>query len=310
MAQGDPVPMTLNISWSGLKRWEECNQLDYRVKQGQAHAVTDGRVFLAGTLADRAMRRWLENNCEGKIDDSLDELVRLYTKPETDDEKKEAQYVIKWRGDPNADRKKVTEFVREALASLEPLLKHWVEPYDYQPEMKFKTKVGVPYLDGKTTGINLIGGIDVVTRFEPPSEEHKAGRFRLFDLKTTTDAGYITKTTGQSVFYSLAFGHWIGDKKQPEEFGFIAPMLPNKIYWSTVTDEDRRHMISRIIRYAQGQWNGEKEPKADDTGCRFCVAYHVCDKYALNFSKDDIGRNRVSFEKAASSRTSKQEVVP
>lgn len=301
MVDGKPI----SVSWSKLKKFEFCHAYEHLSSQGKAKQVIDGRIFLPGTIADRIMRVWLDsdNPQPGQMVDMIDEMFRRYADPETDEERAEAQYVIKWKGNQAKDRDNVKKFVHEVITELEPILAHWVIPYDYEPELRFKTTIGVPYLDGRTTGVILNGGIDIATRYEAASDEHPAGRFRLFDLKATKNKGYINTTVGQSTFYQLAFGHYIGDREQPDtDFGFISPALETKIHWSHVTEEDQRAMMSRIINYCHAQWKADWNPKADDDGCAYCTTRHVCPKFALQIDKDAHGKHRASFEKQAANR--------
>lgn len=296
----------LTVSWSSLKRWEACHQHDYRSKRGEAKSIKDGRIFLPGTIADRLMREWLESEDPqpGQMVENIEEMFRRYAFPETDDEREEAQYVIKWKGDKRQDQQDVKDFVRRTVTDLEPILMREVIPHDYHPELRFRTSVGLP-LFGQTARVTLIGGIDIAVRLR--EADQATGRYRLFDLKTTVNDDYIRSTLGQGIFYDIAFGHWIGDKNQPEQFGFIAPGLPEKIYWAKVTNDDRRFMLQRIIKYAEGLMQGDNTPKESDAGCQWCDVSHVCDKWRIDSQVDAQGKNRASFGKAAARRRTRSD---
>jgi hypothetical protein len=190
---------------------------------------------------------------------------------------------------------------------MEPILVAHVLPYDYHPELKFRATIYIPDPWGKLSPLDLIGGIDIATRFEPPGVSTEFGRFRNYDLKATTNTSYIQQTLGQAIFYDVAFGHWIGDKRQPEGFGFIAPALPELVYWANITDDDRRAMLARIIKAANGMWLKKWEPKEDDSGCNYCDVKHVCDKFAIVSQTDAQGRNRASFGRSGATRTARTE---
>lgn len=244
------------------------------------------------------MREWLESSDPqpGQMIQMVDEVFIKLTAPRTEEERVDRDArPVRWRGNPNEDRVRVREFVTEVVRDLEPVLLEHVIPYRYQPELKFSTTIGVPFLDGRLTGVSLIGGIDIVTCDD-------ADNFHNYDLKATKDATYIDKVLGQAVFYDIAFGHWIGDTSQPRSFGFIFPACKEKLRRVEITDDDRRAMMARIIRMAHGMWRKEWDPKKDDAGCQVCEVRHACDKWKLDIQPDASGRNRVSFMEAANRR--------
>lgn len=288
--------MTLAISWSGLQRWEHCKQHHLRVMERRSiPRARNTRDFLPGTLSDRIMRAWLQSPDPqpGQMVEMVPEFFDRFTNP---DRGEQDFSPVSWKGDPRRDQEEVRRFVSMVVTNLEPILTKWVIPFDYQPELKFETVIGIPYLDGRTVGIKLIGGIDIVVRIQrdPPV-------FILFDLKATKNDSYIAKTLGQGIFYDIS---WASYFKQgyPARFGFIAPALNDQLIWADITDEDRRVMMSRVIAFAQGMWRGDWAPKVDNEGCDFCTTKHVCDKFAVHLVKDADGRNRVSFEDAIAAR--------
>ena len=70
----------------------------------------------------------------------------------------------------------------------------------------------------------------------------------------------------------------------------------------TVDEEDRRVMMSRVVKYAQGVWQDNWQPKADDTGCQYCEARGTCDKFKVVPIIDENGKQRISFADAAKNR--------
>lgn len=302
----------LLISWSGLRRWEECRHKHLRYIQGKVSRTMDGRIFLPGTVADRVMREWLASPDPqpGQMEDAVEAMMERFANPQNEDDRKTAR-VIKWRGDPREDRAKVTEFVRDTVVKLEPILLEYVIPHDYEEELSFRTTIGIPYLDGRTVGVTLLGGIDIVTRLrdaiaiDAGRTLFAPGEFVLYDLKATSDEKYVSKVVGQAIFYDIAFGHWWGDPRQPRAFGFISPATNERLIWVKIDDAARRAMMERIIRFAHGMWRGEWEPKVSNTGCSYCECKHACDKFALHTKPGEEGRRRASFETAASRRTLK-----
>jgi hypothetical protein len=279
--------MTLTLSWTGLKRYEECHQLHRRVASGQA-LPQNSRIFLPGSTADRVMRAWLDQDDPkpGQMVTMVpDYLDRLTNHSRGDEDFREH---VKWRGDPRKDKRDIVEFVTAVVSKLEPILMKWVVPNDYAPELKFRTTIGLPYLDGRTVGVMLIGGIDIVVRLPD-------GRWVLFDLKATKERRYIDATLGQGIFYDIAWESYYGEGP-PVAFGFIAPALDEPLIWIKISDEDRRVMLTRMEAMAHGMWRGDWTPKVDNEGCEFCPARHVCDKFVIHLVKDERGRHRASFE--------------
>jgi hypothetical protein len=227
------------------------------------------------------------------------EMLRKFSEP-TPEEAVEAQYVIKWKGDKAADKRKVYNFVCEVVEGLEPILLDLVIPYKYMPEVKFEVPIYIPGLDGEQRVILLLGYIDIVTN--QTMQDGLPDHFINYDLKASKDPTYINKTVGQSIFYDIGFGHWIGDTAQPKNFGFIVPAIEEKVIYSAVSDDDRNAMMSRIIAMAHGVWKKQWSPKESDTGCDYCDVQHACDKYIIPVTKDERGRNRVSFEDAVAAR--------
>src|SRR4051812_23644526 len=145
----------LSVSWSRLKAWENCHQQVFRRLEGKSSRAVDGRIFLPGTVADRAMRAYLEldDPRPGHILDPVDEILEKHAF--NDD-----QYIIKWRGNPAEDMAKVKAVVVNVLTNLEPILWREIIPHGYQAEVRFNTMIGIPYLDGRIVGVELRGGID------------------------------------------------------------------------------------------------------------------------------------------------------
>ena len=278
------------ISWSSLRRWENCPHHQLRVIEHKTQRQEKGRIFLPGTLCDLTQRRWLDSpnpqpgEMTGMIDKIFDEIV----------ERGESK--IHWKGNPTDDQQAVKAHCKKMVLRQEAWLLEHVIPYHYQAEVKFKAHMQVPYIcDDRQAPVTLIGGIDLVV--QPPG-----GKFRLYDLKITSDDGYIKSTLGQLTFYDLAWGIIQGDFYHADEWGFLTPGLSNITVPVTVSREDRQVMLSRIIKYAQGVWSDSWAPKASDTGCTWCEARSVCDKFKVIAVVDENGKQRVSFAQAAAQK--------
>lgn len=298
--------MTLRISWSGIQRYEKCHQKSLLVNTGRSSKVQDTRIFLEGTVADRIMRQWLNSDDPqpGQMVGMVDEVFERITSPESNDEDRR---LIRWRGNPSSDKLKAKNFIRDVVNDLEPILWSMVIPHLFQPELKFRTQIVIPYLDGRLTAVELIGGIDIVMQTQdeelelPNGTLLAPGDFALFDLKATRQDDYIAKTLGQGTFYDIAWGAYIGDAIQPRAFGFIAPALKNKVHWSEITDADRRVMMTRVVDYAHGHWRKDWTPNVTSQ-CSNCEVKHACSAFGFVPAIDAAGKNRASFTKTAKSR--------
>lgn len=278
------APRRIRLSWSKLKNYEQCHQRSHLLDQGHRNRVLNGRGFLPGTLADRCMRSWLEERRfePGGMLKFLEQHWLEHTGPES-------EYAIKWRGDPGEDMREVLRQVKQALIALEPILMDKVVPYAFRPEYRFTAVIGIPGLNGETVQIEIFGAVDVASYFGE-------SRYGLFDLKITLRDEYIRSTLAQLIFYDLAFRGWTG--VHPVEHAFWTPLMKEKVIPLTVTDDDRRHMISRIIAYCHGVWRGEWQLTSDETQCYSCLTKHACPRFVNQITTDEQGRHRTSFQRS------------
>ena len=284
-------PDPVFVSWSSLKRWENCPQHQLRVITGEADKSQKGRIFLPGTVADLTQRRWLDQD-KPEAGQMLDMVETVFWETVNLAESK-----IIWRGDPEKDQKQIIRDVRSAVRRLEPWLLQKVVPFDYQPEFRFKAHMEVPYVcqEGVRAPVTLRGGIDILVRDDD-------GKFRIYDLKMTTNPSYLRSTLGQLTFYDLAMCVLQENFDCAVEWGFVAPLLDEFLIPVTVGQEDRRYMLSRVVKYAQGVWTDNWTPKASDTGCDWCEAKGVCDKFKTVATVEENGAMRISFNQAAEHR--------
>lgn len=287
-------PDPVIISWSGLKRWENCPQHQLRVITKETKPSDKGRIFLPGTVLDLVQRKWLDSDDPqpGQMEEMVESIFSEVVE--------ERESVIKWKGHPLHDQQAVKDDVREAVRKLEPWLIQNVLPYEYQPEVKFRSWMQIPYPceggEERSFGVvKMIGGIDILVRDDK-------GKFRLYDLKMTRNDSYIRSTLAQLIFYDLAWGVIQGDFYHASEWGFVTPMLGEQMIPITVDREDRAAMLSRIVKYAQGVWRDEWKPKPDDAGCDWCEAKGACQKFKQVAIVDENGKQRLSFSQAAAQR--------
>jgi CRISPR/Cas system-associated exonuclease Cas4 (RecB family) len=282
----EPLPFCpdpIILSWSGLLRWEKCRQQELLVLKHKTSPLTNGRNFIQGTLADRCMRWWLEDP-ERKPGGMIDYLEQAWNENTGEN----AERRIEWKGVPAHDQARVKEFVKNALVDLEPILYEKVLPYSFAPELKFKTDIAIPWIDGsRNINITLRGGIDLAIK---KSDSH----FAIYDLKTTADDSYVRgKTLAQLTFYDLAC--WAMFGVQPKEWGFITPAATEKFIPVEVTDEERRVMLTRITEYCHGVWQRQWQVTDNDSDCFNCPVKRACPKWDRQVVQDTAGKQRVSF---------------
>jgi phage gp16-like protein len=258
----------IKISWSQLQAHEMCKHRAMLQRRGGRSPITDIRNFFHGTVCDRIMRAWLESDdpAPGQMAPMVDEyIVRCL-----DEAKNKGEGVVRWKS--AADRAEMTEFCRLVVSRLEPILFRLVIPYEYQAEMRFKVPIRIPYLDGTPAEVDLVGGIDILTR---RSEK----MWYPYDLKATANPDYVRKILGQGIFYDLVILAMFGSV--PQEFGFIQPAVENNQVVSVkVSNEDRVSMLSRITQVAHDRWRGLDEPKPDSEGCSYCPVKFQCKKFS------------------------------
>lgn len=259
----------IKISWSQLQNHELCKHRAMLQRRGGRSPVTDIRNFFHGTVCDRTMRWWLESDdpLPGQMADMVEEFIdRCLTEAEENGEG-----VVRWKS--RTDRDEMTKQCRFIMRRLEPMLLKLVIPYEYQPEMRFKVPIRIPYLDGSPAEVDLVGGIDIAVR-------RPAERWFAYDLKATANPDYIRKTLAQGIFYDIAMLAMFG--KSPEHFAFLQPaVVDNPIVVAKVSDEDRASMLARITRVAHDRWRGDDAPKKDNEGCSYCPVRFACSKFTV-----------------------------
>lgn len=282
--------MPIRVSWSALLRHEECHFKEMGHREGLHHGVfLDGRNFIAGSVADMAMRRWLDQpepvpgTLMATAKDVFQELA--LDNPERP---------IKWRGVPAKDQQKALADVEEALEKLDPWLTEHVLPYDYQPEARDIGVIGVPDRDGTVRAVEMLFAVDIAVK---PSETYS-----LYDLKVTRNDDYVRgKTLGQLTFYSLAWAARFGVPVTAiTHRAFITPLATQFEVATTPTADDYRYMMTRITDYAQHVWANERSTKSEkDSDCFYqCDVRHACPLFAVPVGDD----RRVSFAEVVARR--------
>lgn len=260
--------MPLVLSWSALRTWEECRQKHKLTQTGKKNPAQDIRGYFHGTVVDRCMRAWLNDDDQkpGEMAAMVEDMIDACALEAINT----GDGVVRWKN--RDDRQSMTAYCKELLTRLEPILYELVIPYDYQPELRFKTPIKLPYLNGQPTTVFLAGGIDIVVRRseDPPI-------WCAYDLKGTQDDSYYKKVIGQGIFYDISIGHMFGS--HCTEFALIQPMCKQRIVPVKITDDDRRNMMTRLERMAHAMWQKDWAPKEDTKGCDRCEVRHACTKF-------------------------------
>jgi hypothetical protein len=261
----------IKISWTRLREHAECKKHAALKSEGKKSPVTNIRVFFPGTVADRAMRKWLcqdeqkPGEMAAMVDVIMDEEERIAR--ETGDG------VVHWRGP--ADRLWVRDWCTELVQRLEPILFELAVPLEYEPAWRFRLPLNVPYLDGSPQRVWIIGEMDLFTRQSVP-----AGYLhRVWDLKATADNGYWRKNVGQLVFYDLATflrtGSWT------VECGLIQPMCNIPVLPFVFSDQDRRELLALVTSYCLDVWGKVQTLRPTSDKCGFCDVSHACPRYQV-----------------------------
>jgi len=286
MSHYDSNTGLIKVSWSKVRVSEECRQKSWLISEGKKSSVADVRIFLPGNVVDQAMRKWLSMDTRPRnwmathVDEVMDEVEEKI--------KDGKSGVIRWKS--KEDRREVREMCVECAMRLEPILNQLVTPYEFNPALRFETKLSIPGLDGEPTPILLVGEMDVLTKYQPPLPDISSDpdlavsafsrpEFRVWDLKVTKDASYWRKTIAQLTFYDIACSCLFGSSAV--EVGLIQPMVYSQPWLSfRPSDEDRTQMFTRIVNVAQSIMHKDYAPKDGSSGCGWCECRNACVKYA------------------------------
>lgn len=284
---------TLYVSWSRLYDYEKCHQRGWLHAHGKGDQVKDGRNFIHGTLADRAMRRWLEQNEEqlpGQMAQYVDDAWEEHAI-------KSPEYKIRWRGDPIDDQNKVRNLAKKVVNNVEPFLIARVLPFEYEPELRFRVPVKVPDYDGFQRTIVLNGGIDIAVR------NPENGQVWLYDLKATENERYVQGgIMAQLIFYSVAWTLMMGTSPGDMTAAFLTPACKAQYHGLNITSDDRRHLLSRVVAYAQNYWREEQTPTDDKNECWNCDCKRWCPLFTDKVTVKADGKKRASIADAAQAR--------
>lgn len=259
-------PRTINVSWSQLRVHEECAQRAKLLREGHRSPAGDLRNYFPGMIVDSIMGRWLDDPDRKPggmlvmLENAIDELVT--------EAAASGDGIVRWKHP--GDRDEVRRFCAELLTRLEPLLERLILPYPFDGHRRFKVPIYLPYLDGSQVIVNLTGETDLRTREGEGSS--------IWDLKGTADNSYWRKVVGQLIFYDVV--ETFETTRKPRRVGLIQPMCTNPVLQWTITDDQRRALLARVMAYAVSVWRNQAPCKEGTHGCTFCNVRHACPRFA------------------------------
>jgi hypothetical protein len=258
----------LKVSWSRLKTWEHCKQKAWLQSTGHRNPSGDVRVFFRGTVTDRILREWLQddNRDSWSMADRVEEFVSLCQQEQLES----GSGIVRWKS--GTDKQESIEWCKTLLDNSVPLLNSLVVPYlpDVEADKHLKTDIIIPGLDGTPRKIQMIGILDIF--IDAPE------LLAIYDLKATENENYYKTTIAQLVFYHVMVkGKY---RRAPSKTALIQPMCQEKIKPLEITEQHELNLMHKIIDYAHSIWRNDVSPKESDSGClNYCDVSHACEKF-------------------------------
>lgn len=269
----------IRISWSSLRTHEECKQRSHLVRSHKRARLDNKRGFLPGSVTDRVVRNWLNNDPyshPGEMPDMVDGMIESL-KLEMDETEKG---IIRWKS--AADRNSVVAECVEAVTKIEPLLERLVLPFEHLPDFGFNVPVNlINPVTREPEPVVLNGYMDLLVR-----DNEK--RYAVWDVKHTRDEDYWRKTVGQLGFYDLVVELMEGQATKIT--GLIQPLVPQQVkpYYPSV--DSRAQLMQRIVGMANDIWRQDHTPTKNLENCQWCSVKHACTRFDVVM--DDRGRKR------------------
>lgn len=267
----------ITVSWSRLRSWLECKQKAHLQSKGLKSPAQNLKLFHKGTTVDRILRDWLLEPYPqlGVMADRVEDYMGLVEREYLE----QGSGVVHW--EHTEERNNTIAWCRRLLTNLEPIMVELVLPYQYTPDLRFRSPIMVPGLDGEPRQIDLIGAIDIYVR-------ENATRSAVYDLKATENSAYWKKTIMQLVFYALAM--YAEDGFYPSRTALVQPMCSDTVLSLKITEDHILSLVNKITDYAHSVWREDFAPKVSDAGCSWCPVKFACSKFA----RDKVSK-RVSF---------------
>lgn len=265
----------LSVSWSRLKTWEHCKQKAYLQGSTFKNPTSDTRVFFRGTVTDRILRTWLQD--EDRKPNQMSGMVDEYIELCEQEHKDQGTGIVRWKSP--TDKQETSEWCADLLTRIEPLVEELVVPYlpNVSADKHLKAKVTIPDLNGDPKDIMMIGILDILI----DSPDFLA----VYDLKATADESYWKKTIMQLVFYTIMLEST--GYRTPDVTALIQPMCKEQIKAIQITEKHKMELMQKVISYAHSVWAADFSPKESDAGClSWCEVSHAC----VKFKKSETGR--------------------
>jgi CRISPR/Cas system-associated exonuclease Cas4 (RecB family) len=274
--------MTLTVSWSQLRLFEECRQKVTLLRAGKRKSGADARVFFPGTVVDRVVRDWLltkpGDSDLGQMPDMVDEIMEREERLLTEDEDR----IVRWKD--ASDKAKVRADCVEAVTKIEPALVRYVLPYEYQVDYRFRTALDVPYHD-EMVRILLIGAMDITVH------NPVADWWMNLDVKMTRDNQYWKKTQGQLTFYDLQTELEHG--KPTKATALLQPLCTQQVKPIPMTAQGRQEMLAHISTFVTAILDNDMPVTKKPSQCIYCDFKHACPKFAPVL--DDRGKKTIAY---------------
>lgn len=272
----------IRISWSSLRTHAECKQRSHLARTHKLALIDNKRNFLPGSVTDRVVRNWLNDDPEhhlGEMPDMVDAVIES----EKEELVSKGEGVVRWRD--RGDREMVKASCIEAVKRIEPDLMKYVVPFDYQPDFHFEAPLVMKHPRDQDGLIILNGYMDILVRDDKD-------RWWVWDVKHTKDDSYWRKTVGQLGFYDLAVELQFG--KPTAQTGLLQPLCKRRVLPYRPSPESRGQLLASINAMAMDIWTDVRTPIEGKAGeCTWCPAKHACSKFKPVL--DSKGRKRVSF---------------
>lgn len=272
----------IKISWSSLRTHSECKQRSYLARTNKLAPLANKRNFLPGSVTDRVVREWLDNDPEHNLG-VMPDMVDQYIDVERQEMIEKGEGVVQWRN--REDRERVKTECIEAVSLIEQDLLKYVVPFEYQTDFKFKARLNLTHPQGQDGTVILNGRMDLIVRDD-------RSRWWVWDVKHTRDNSYWRKTVGQLGFYDLSVELMFGNPTV--QTGLLQPLCAQRVKPYTPSQQSRTELLTRIHSMAIDVWGDVRTPligKASE--CTWCPVAHACSKFTP--VKDSKGRNRISF---------------
>lgn len=258
--------MTLTLSWSQLRTFDECRQKVKLLKSGKRAKLSDARMFFPGTVTDRVVRDWLTDHPgeRGIMPEMVDSIMEREERLLREEEHR----VVKWK-DPG-DKERVRLECIEAAKRMEPILFKYVLPHEYQVDWRFRTRLTIP-IGGERIPILLIGAMDI--RVHNPEHDWWA----VFDVKHTSNNDYWKKTQGQMTFYDLV--NLLETGQRTKATALFQPLCDKQVKTIPIDDARRVEMRSRIVTMAEAYLKDDLPFTDRKSQCTYCEFKHACPRF-------------------------------